>query len=557
MLTKRFRPTKPLPKKQSQDDDEYESTSCSSLDSDIGPSRVPSKRHRDGATIRSSSRLATPLRGATNRPRHSRTQCSTVSPGGDLSPPRILRSGKKVPQCQNGNKSPENRPASISRRVSTATSAAELKKLEKERAKKAGSTTNQTALTSRRVSNATSAAELKKIEKERARDAEKGRESIVAQLSDRILSGLVSMGNVSRDVAQVCSSKLGWSEEEWKACMKDSKIIVYEPLEAEVLPTRKRAYSSARKPLSHALKNWSAPLEVDALSLCITKAGAIRVCFQNGDHDNYNFTSQPEGRTSQPERRMSQLEKRLTWPQVDDLSEVRSVFVHRNVIQEFLSERSPVLDLVRKEPRVQFFTFGGGKAPTSLNSPQVNPRIELVLRAGAVIVPTFDSLFKNSTDDDKKRRQCFKKIKDVCHVNPFVKICLHPAMKTQLAKKLGEGKSDFDMDLLIDFLTQEFDFPEEGGGKSLGAWIGLDRNIISWLWSDPVESRYEDCDDEAFEVAMIVKTMKQIQKECYTDFRRFIIAIPDEHLFADRVSWEGIELMKISQLSELLPCGLV
>jgi hypothetical protein len=161
-------------------------------------------------------------------------------------------------------------------------------------------------------------------------------------LSDRITSDLMSIGNVSRDVAQLCSSKLGWNEDEWKTSMKDSKVIVYEPLEQEVGATRKRAYSSARRPLSVKSKVWSVSLEVDALSLCITKAGGDRVRFQDGDNENRHFRSQSE--------------KSPAWNNVDDLSGVRSVFVHRSVLQEFLSDGSPsLIDFVRRETRAQIF----------------------------------------------------------------------------------------------------------------------------------------------------------------------------------------------------------
>ncbi|KAA1080151.1 hypothetical protein PGTUg99_017076 [Puccinia graminis f. sp. tritici] len=489
-----------------RDYDEYESTSSSDLESDIDHVNVPTKRNRSGVTR--SSWTATTLPDATNRTQQGRrARCSTVSTGGNLSPPASRISGGN-PAAQNGKKA----------------------------------TGNQSGSAPRRVNNAISAAQRKKLEEQADNAAKQRRKTVAKVLSDRIMSDLMSIGIISRDVAQVCSSKLGWNEDEWKTCMNNSKVIVYEPLEVEqeVGVTRKRAYSSARRPLSVKSKVWSVSLEVDALSLCITNAGGNRVRYQDGDNENRQFRSHSE--------------KTLAWSNVDDLSEVKSVFVHRSVLKEFLWDGSPSLvDLVRKEPRAQIFTFGCNKAaPASLNSPESNPRIEMILCAGAVIVPTFDSLFKNPSDDDQKRRQYFQKIKAACHTHPFLKICLHPSMKTQLYKNLEEDESDISMEFIIDFLKQQFDCPKEAN-VSMGDWIKLDRNIIAWLSSDSNPELDEDCDEDVAEVTTIARTLKLVQKELYSEFRRFIIAIPEGHPYADRKSFEGVELMKISELFDFLP----
>jgi hypothetical protein len=114
-------------------------------------------------------------------------------------------------------------------------------------------------------------------------------------------------------------------------------------------------------------------------------------------------------------------------------------------------------------------------------------------------------------------------------------------MKTQLYKNLEEEESDISMEFIIDFLTQEFDCPKEEN-VSMGDWIKLDRNIIAWLSSDSTPYLSEDCDEDVAEVTTIAKTLKLVQKELYSEFRRFIIAIPDEHPYADRKSFEGVSI---------------
>ncbi|KAH9444388.1 hypothetical protein Pst134EA_032025 [Puccinia striiformis f. sp. tritici] len=153
----------------------------------------------------------------------------------------------------------------------------------------------------------------------------------------------------------------------------------------------------------------------------------------------------------------SQSERTPTWTTVDDLSEVRTVFIHRTIIHEFLSDDRPsVLDL-------------GRKLPLEYNSSPSNSIIQVKIRT-----------------------------------------------------------------------------------KSLAEWIKLDRNVITWLSSDPSQLPDQDCDEDVFEVTIISNTLKQIQKDLYTDFRRFIIAAPEDHSYADKNSLDGIELMKISELARVL-----
>ncbi|KAH9451327.1 hypothetical protein Pst134EB_018804 [Puccinia striiformis f. sp. tritici] len=282
------------------------------------------------------TRVSAHLPDAINRTRQGTTRCPTVSPSHHFSPPALRRaSTSRVPPIsQQANKT----------------------------------TGSKTAATPRR-STLTSAAQLKKLETEKANEAKRSRELIIGSLSNQILSRLVSMGIRSRDVGQLCSERLGWKFDEWKTSLKGSKTLVYEPIEVKVPISRKRANSSVRKSISLADKAWNPSLEADALSLCIAKSDGDRVRFPEDDMSDRQFTSQSE--------------RSPTWTAVDDLSEVRTVFIHRTIIHEFLSDDRPsVLDLARKLPRVQFFAFGGAKEPASLQSPQPGPSIEWVLCAG-------------------------------------------------------------------------------------------------------------------------------------------------------------------------------
>ncbi|KAH9451328.1 hypothetical protein Pst134EB_018805 [Puccinia striiformis f. sp. tritici] len=126
-------------------------------------------------------------------------------------------------------------------------------------------------------------------------------------------------------------------------------------------------------------------------------------------------------------------------------------------------------------------------------------------------------------------------------------------MRVELHKNLEDDyQSRLDVSLLIDFLAQQFDNPSKDETKSLAEWIKLDRNVITWLSSDPSQLPDQDCDEDVLEVTIISNTLKQIQKDLYTDFRRFIIAVPEDHPYADKNSLDGIELMKISELSKVL-----
>ncbi|KNF03949.1 hypothetical protein PSTG_03034 [Puccinia striiformis f. sp. tritici PST-78] len=504
-LRRNARKTKPKPTY-----DEYETdSSYSDSDSDIELVPVVSNSNKRKRAGRSSyPGFSTPLPDAINRTRQGTTRCPTVSPSHHFSPPALRRAStsRVPPVSQQANKT----------------------------------TGSKTAATPRR-STLTSTAQLKKLETEKANEAKRSRELIIGSLSNQILSRLVSMGIRSRDVGQLCSERLGWKFDEWKTSLKGSKTLVYEPIEVKVPISRKRANSSVRKSISLADKAWNPSLEADALSLCIAKSDGDRVRFPEDDMSDRQFTSQSE--------------RSPTWTAVDDLSEVRTVFIHRTIIHEFLSDDRPsVLDLARKLPRVQFFAFGGAKEPASLQSPQPGPSIEWVLCAGAVIIPTFDSLFKSSYKDDQKGgKEYFRQLKRLCQSDPFIKVCLHPSMRVELHKNLEDDyQSRLDVSLLIDFLAQQFDNPSKDETKSLAEWIKLDRNVITWLSSDPSQLPDQDCDEDVLEVTIISNTLKQIQKDLYTDFRRFIIAVPEDHPYADKNSLDGIELMKISELSKVL-----
>ncbi|POW03899.1 hypothetical protein PSTT_10753, partial [Puccinia striiformis] len=450
-LRRNARKTKPKPTY-----DEYETdSSYSDSDSDIELVPVVSNSNKRKRAGRSSyPGFSTPLPDAINRTRQGTTRCPTVSPSHHFSPPALRRAStsRVPPVSQQANKT----------------------------------TGSKTAATPRR-STLTSAAQLKKLETEKANEAKRSRELIIGSLSNQILSRLVSMGIRSRDVGQLCSERLGWKFDEWKTSLKGSKTLVYEPIEVKVPISRKRANSSVRKSISLADKAWNPSLEADALSLCIAKSDGDRVRFPEDDMSDRQFTSQSE--------------RSPTWTAVDDLSEVRTVFIHRTIIHEFLSDDRPsVLDLARKLPRVQFFAFGGAKEPASLQSPQPGPSIDLF------------------------------------------KICLHPSMRVELHKNLEDDyQSRLDVSLLIDFLAQQFDNPSKDETKSLAEWIKLDRNVITWLSSDPSQLPDQDCDEDVLEVTIISNTLKQIQKDLYTDFRRFIIAIPEDHPYADKNSLDGYQ----------------
>lgn len=390
----------------------------------------------------------------------------------------------------------------------------------------------------RKCQHASSAYALKKLELEMAWDAERRRQSMIRTLCDKIMSSLLSKGDISRDVVQICSKKFNWDFREWKDILKGGKVALHDFFENDHF--RRRSHSSVKCRGSIGSNPWDPALEVDGITLCILRSEGIRVtlparCYEKKTGDHLPIMS-PD------------------WDTIDSYSELRFLFVHRKCMKDFFSEKqTSLVDLTRLKPRLQIFVFGSGKELAPIEADIADPKIELVLCAGAVIIPTFDSLFRKVPGQDQPGKMYFDRLKHLCLVNPFVKVCLHPSMQHQLQKRLSLDVSDsmVDTDFLIDFLGHSFDSPKGGKINSLGDWIQLDRNIICWLWSEIRESQnhQEPC-EESSEFRAIMETMKTIRSELYGCFRRFMIVLPEEHPQSNKKSIEGIELITVHELSD-------
>ncbi|MBW0504709.1 hypothetical protein O181_044424 [Austropuccinia psidii MF-1] len=382
-----------------------------------------------------------------------------------------------------------------------------------------------------------SAFELKKQEIETSLALKRKQETIIDILKTKVMSELVDLGNFSRDVTHICSETFEWDFQEWEECLKGAKVVIYESL-TNSGPASKQRRNKSR--FLSGTKTWPLSLQVTGLSLCIMKSGGIIVELQDYC----------------PLDRLNQIGKGSSWDVMKDFSQLSCIFIHRSSISTFLSESRPsVVDLTRHMPRIQIYLFGNSEPLRALDKiTHHSPRVELGLRAGAIIIPTFASLFQTPSTIDKDQRQYFLRLQAACRIHPFLRVCLHPSLHSRLISILtaDASESHSSIDYLIDFLTKVKIYdPKQTQFNRITDWIKPSRTQISWLPNDIVETS-ESIEDEITETLVIVDFLKDIRQELFLDFRRFIVVLPDDHPQLGRSSIDQVECMGISQLCQIL-----
>ncbi|PLW38842.1 hypothetical protein PCANC_11174 [Puccinia coronata f. sp. avenae] len=486
-----FKKLKPGKAKRQVEDD-YESQSTSSTEVEIGTpyhQSVPECAPNPGGIKRkrSDGRLACSMSKPSRNAATTRARCPTVSPSGH-SPESSRSANRTRPSLQKS-------PATHSERTTRPLSLAQQKKQQKRH--------------------------------EEAKAAE------IQKLNNTLYNALLGqLGPMKRmDLGQLCREKLGWRSDEWGA-FKDSKVIICEPPTDTARPppssgSRKPSLTKKKKLVSlhdslESESSWPPALEIIALKLCILTAGG-------------EILTRPQ---EFPE----------AWDTLnrEQRDELKAVFVHRERLSHFLVRGKPSLrDAAEMKHRVQFFAFGSAEESDSSlpSAARASPRVEMILPAGAIIVPTFDSLFKNTKGGEG--RALFKKLKELSRSHPFVEVCLHPSLAKQLHTADDGRKTD--LEFLVDFLGETFDEASPEEFDSLAQWIAQDRNIISWLWAPDNHSSHE--------FLAITKTFRELRDLLLTDFRRFIVIVPDDHPYAHQPSYKGVDIMKISDFPKLLPVG--
>ncbi|KNZ63799.1 hypothetical protein VP01_10g8 [Puccinia sorghi] len=365
----------------------------------------------------------------------------------------------------------------------------------------------------------------------------------IGSLSNKILDALSPTN--TKDVAGLCAAKLGMSGEEWRG-LKGAGVIIYEPdggrERAEGISSqRKRAGVSARtgkRSLNQLHTHWPPTLETDALILCILKAGGHILLRIRG-----------------PSTAWSHLQLQYL-----NLNCLRSLFVHRTILPHFLAHAKPSLhDSKKLHHRLQFLTFGSESEPDSCPSTaSPNPEVEVILRAGAIIIPTFESLFRQG----KRGESMFEELKRLCRHHPFVKVCLHVGLQAEIWARLAAKEEDDDereLEFLLRFLADKFDDINSHGERQkehsleqLARWVQLDRNIMAWLPSPPLPAQPRN------EISTIASTFKLLRPLLSPHFRHFVIVVPDHcPRKLSRASLEDVELLTVTQLSQFLPTGVI
>lgn len=319
------------------------------------------------------------------------------------------------------------------------------------------------------------------------------------------LSELVDIHNRSRGVQSICADRFKWKTEFWSGYFKQTaKVLILAPAS-----TSSGSETKKGKKKSLGQTDWSVKFELDALELCILSNG--------GDI---------------PTRSSDWLESYAS-------EKFTCVFIHRACVEEIFDQaKSSLYQMTSQDrPRIQFFEFGTGASSPS-------PMVELILKGGAIMIPTIDSLIKSAEQSDKNKS--YHRLRDANKTNPYLRIFL-PRMEAPGLDELEKIPVKDSIELLDNFyfMNNSIDVPLEE--FVLSTKIGV-RLLNETFGKEDTDEYYFDEDNP--EIKEIVAALLVIRKRLRKRFRRYIILVdnsspllkkPDHRIFS------GIEVMSIEE----------
>ncbi|KAI8460397.1 hypothetical protein BY996DRAFT_2468274 [Phakopsora pachyrhizi] len=383
-------------------------------------------------------------------------------------------------------------------------------------------------------------------EAEAVRQIKTRRETEINLLSIRMIESLLQIGDRARDVERKCCSVFNWEIVDWQRLLKDGQVMIYEPSNNDQrVSSGKSKRKIAQQKVNLGSCVWSEELETIGLSLLILKSmGELVQLKYDRKISNRNSTY------------LKGLKSDASFREVEDCSSLRCIFVHRNFINEFLYSKIPsIIELVRNAPRIQIFAFGSQRHQNEQENKIT--AVELILRAGAIILPTFDALFNNQVKEkDSDSQPYYKRLQHMARVNPFVTILLIPTIR-QRCFSTKNKTGDICVESLIDFLG-EMKMEESsvyGEERTLKETIQRASNSMDWINHPKLSLPADVPVDELSEVSVLGKILVSLRKEMYKDFRRFIITVSsEEKLLKGRLNFnqEQIEIIEIGKLCKIL-----
>ncbi|KAG0147538.1 hypothetical protein CROQUDRAFT_42587 [Cronartium quercuum f. sp. fusiforme G11] len=321
------------------------------------------------------------------------------------------------------------------------------------------------------------------------------RDTRIKSLSHQLMSQLVGLGNLSRDVQKTCSEKLSWSGDFWREYLKKQhdRILIIRP------PTQLIRNNITGQEINHnhnkksILKNWPINLEIDALELCILESGGDSpICV-------------------------------IDWTEIGKPEKFTTVFVHRLCLDELCNNSiSPLWQMTMSErPRVQVF--------------------------GAVMIPTMKSLLEKVKDSEKLTY--YRRLQIAQQSNPILRVFIS-RFDMPNSKVLKNLPIDEAIELLM-----KFDLGNDENVSSLQTFVLSKQSGLEVL--KETYGHYENEDEEG-EIKEIVGALLAIRKACWKHFRRYIIVV-DSHSpllkSHDREILCGLEIMSIQLACELAEKG--
>ncbi|KAH9818948.1 hypothetical protein DFH28DRAFT_959744 [Melampsora americana] len=319
------------------------------------------------------------------------------------------------------------------------------------------------------------------------------------------LSDLVDIRNRSRGVQSICADRFKWNSEFWSGYFKqNTKVLMLGP---KGTPNGSKHIKGKRKSLGQM--DWSVDFEMDALELCILNNGGdppTRSSDWLEDYASENFTS---------------------------------VFFHRNCVEEIFDQaKSSLYKMTSKsKPRIQFFEFGKSASGPS-------PVVEQILKAGAIMIPTIESLIKSAEQSENSKT--YHRLRDANKINPFLRIFL-PRMETPEVKELEKLPIEDSIEILNNFHSMNQSIHVSLETFILSTEVGF-RLLNETFGKDEMDD--DDFDDENPEIKEIIAALLVIRKKLRKHFRRFVLLVDgSSHILKtpDHRMFHGIEVMSIEE----------